>query len=375
MTLSIVAAWDQLPRERGYLRVATLVVVVCLTPAVVYRLWRWRQRRSSPAAGVSAIAVSALWLWLLLHGWWEGLPPVAKAVEITGGPGVVWASVLQVFMLRLRGVSGPRLRRTVWFIAAAALCVLSVMTAAVVIWDAASVDLDVYRFNAAPNFTNPGLVIAAVTGAMYSFAVLVQMVWLGVRYADNTPTGWGLGLLGAAAAACLVPVVRGGIMHHLGIAVVRDSMWLSTVPATLCAALLIAGFAAPPLMMYAQARRKLAQLKPIRDFLVGALPSLDAPLAPGASRTDVVHEWCSQIQDGLTLTAQQRGTPQQGIQPQLALSERAEAVARWLAGVAEPNLNCQWLTTPETVTSQDWTLAIAAAYQRYRASADLAGAH
>ena len=50
-----------------------------------------------------------------------------------------------------------------------------------------------------------------------------------------------------------------------------------------------------------------------------------------------------------------------------------DAVARWLVGLPEPNLNCQWLTTPEAVTSQQWTLAVASAYRCYASELGLSG--
>lgn len=154
------------------------------------------------------------------------------------------------------------------------------MTAAVVAGNAAVLDLRVYRFCAAPAMANPGSVTASTYGAI----VWVQWVWLGIRRADRTPAGWGIGLLTAAAAVSLLPVVRDGILHHLGIVVVTDSAWLSTVLVTVCAVLLVAGLAVSPLTIHAQTHRKLLQFKPIREHLVSVFRSLDAPMAPVARR-------------------------------------------------------------------------------------------
>ncbi|MEU9808965.1 hypothetical protein [Mycobacterium sp. NPDC050853] len=365
--------WDYLPPGWGFVPAANVAVLVCLTPLMVYRVWRWWHRRSSPAAAATALTVAMLWLQMALAWGWDMLPPVVKAVEISGGPGVMLLSVLQLIVMSLRGTSRARFGRDAWTVAAAAACVLAVMTVVVVMGGATSVDLRPYRFNLSPELTNPGLAAATVIANIYMAAILVQMVRLGVRRANNTPAGWGLGLLATAAAACLVSVVHGGILNHTGVVVAPHSMWLTVVPSGVCAICVLAGLTTPPLMLYWQARRKLFLLNQIRQHLITVFPALDAPLAPGASRTDVVHEWCSQIQDGLTLTAQQYHTPLQGDEPSAVLSERADAVARWLTGVVEPNLNCQWLTTPEAVTGQDWMLAVAAAYRRYASGAGLSG--
>ncbi|GKT32030.1 hypothetical protein ADUPG1_006303, partial [Aduncisulcus paluster] len=168
---------------------------------------------------------------------------------------------------------------------------------------------------------------------VYMAVVLVQMIWLGVRRADRSPAGWGLGLLATASAAVLVQVVHGGICNHIGLVVAPQSVWLTAVPSAIGGVCLLAGLLMPPLMLYWQARRKLS---------------------------DLVDEWCSQIEDGLTLTAQLRDTPLEGTKPPTALAFRADAVARWLIGDPNPALNCCWLNTPEETSGQDWVLAIAA---------------
>ncbi|MFT9662956.1 hypothetical protein ACM0CQ_11925 [Mycobacteroides abscessus subsp. abscessus] len=357
----------------GYLAIATIVLLVCLAPVVAYRVWCWRRQRSSPTAALATVGLIALWLWAALLGWWEMLPPVVKAVEVAGAPGVILVSILHVLAIRLRSVSLRRLAADLWPVVIAASCVLTVMTTAVLAGNAEALDLDTYRFNAAPDMDNAGLLVAAVIANVYMAGILVQWIWLGIRRADNTPGGWGVGLLAAGAASCLIPVVWGGILHHLRIVTVGDSMWLNTIPATFCAVLLLAGFTVPPLMIHTQSRQKLRQLIPIRAHLLAQFPSLDTPIAPGSRRADVAHEWCSQIQDGLTLTAQLRDTPLTGARPPAALAFHADAVARWLAGDPEPALNCRWLLTPEQTNSQDWVLAIATRFQRYACDEGVSG--
>ncbi|MBA0048546.1 hypothetical protein [Mycobacteroides sp. LB1] len=370
MTLSsVVAAWDQLPPGLGFLPVANAVILVGLLPVMAYRVWRWRQHRS-PATAMTAVAAGGLWLWVLLSWCWEFLPPVIQAMEICGGPGVIMVSVLQVFVVSLRRKIQSR---QMWLVAAAGSSVLAVMAAAMMVGNATSLDLLSYRFDVAGHPNNAGLIVALVAANLYIAAVLVQVVWLGLRSADNTPTGWGVGLLAVGSASCLVSVAHDGIAMRSTAAGDPGFVWFKAVPAVVAVLCIVAGFTAPPLVLYLQARRKQRQLNPIRQHLIDALPNLDAPLAPGISHTDVVHEWCSQIQDGLTLTAQQRYTPLSGAVPPTMLNERADAVAGWLAGIPEPNLNCQWLTTPEAVTGQAWMLAIAAAYQRYVSEVGLSG--
>lgn len=365
--------WEYLPPGWGFVPAANIAVLVCLTPLMVYRVWRWWHRRSSPATAATALAVAMLWLQMGLAWGWNLLPQVAKAVEISGGPGVMLLSVMQLIVISLRDPSMTRFLREARTVSVAAACVLTVITVAVVMGEATAMDLRPYRFHVSPEFTNSGLAAATVIANVYMAVILVQIVWLGTRRANNTPTGWGLGLLATAAAACLVAVVHGGILNHLGVVVAPHSMWLTVVPSSVCAVCLVAGLATPPVMLYWQARRKLHALSPIRGRLIKEFPSLATPLAPGASGSDMVDEWCSQIQDGLTLTAQLRDTPLEGTKPPAALAFRAAAVARWLAGDPNPALNCCWLSTPEAISGQDWVLAIAARYRRYVCAGGVSG--
>lgn len=367
---SLLAAWDRLPPGMGMelLPVVNAVVLACLLPVLVYRAWRWWQRRS-PATALGAVAVTVLWLWVLLSWWWELLPPLAQAMEITGGPGVIMDTVILGYVLTLRRSTRPL---HLWLVAMAGLVVLAVMVAAIVVGDATSLDLHSYRFSISPP-TNTGLVVALLVANVYVAVVLTQMVWLGVRSADNTPTGWGIGLFAVGAAACLVPVVRDGIAMQGTAPGDPGYVWFKVAPTVVAVVCVVAGFTVPPVMMYAQAQRKLHRLKPIRDYLVSGFPSLDAPMAPGASRTDTVYEWYSQIHDGLTLTAQKRQTPLQGAGPPPGFAVHVTAVTEWVLGEQSPELNCSWLTSPEPVSSQDWLLALADRYRERTLSEDVRG--
>ncbi len=339
-----------------------VVALVCLLPLAVHRIQRWRQHRS-PVTAITAVAVAVLWMWLLLGWLWELLPPLVQAMEMTGAPGVVLVSVMQLFVVSQRQrVRAPH----VWVVAAAGAGVLAVMAMALVATKATSLDLHAYRFDVAAHPDNTGLAVAVVTANVYIAVILAQVIWLCLRNADNTATGWGLGFLAAGSAASLVPVIHDGICLRSAVPGDAGYTWLKAVPAALAWTFILAGFATPPLAVYMDATRRLRQLKPLRQYLIEALPALDAPLMPGTARADRVHEWCSQIQDGLTLTAQQCRLPLYGAQPPVASSARAGAVARWLAGGDEPALNCTWLTTPTAMRDEDWVLAIAAAYRRHK---------
>lgn len=356
---SLVAGWERLPPEMDVLPVVNAVVLACLLPVLVYRMWRWRQRRS-PATALSAVAVSVLWLWVVLSWWWEMLPPLIQALEITGAPGVIMDTVILAYILTLRRASPPL---HLWLVAATGFIVLAVMVVAIVVSDATSLDLHSYRFSMS-HPTNTGLVVALLVANMYVAAVLSQMVWLGVRSADNTPTGWGIGLFAVGAAACLVPVVRDGIAMQGTAPGDAGYVWFKAAPAAVAVVCVVAGFTVPPLAVYAQARRKLFRLRLFRDYLISKFPSLDMPLAPGASHTDRVHEWCSQIQDGLTLIAQERQLPLQGDEPPSEFSVHAAAVIDWVLGEQSPGLNYIWLVPPEPVKSPDWLLTLADHYRR-----------
>lgn len=369
MALSVLAVWDGLPAGMGFLPAANAIVLAGLLPVVVHRVRRWRQLRS-PGTAVTAVGVCGLWLWVLLSWFWELLPPVIQAMEICGAPGVFTVSVLQIFVVSLRHSIRPQ---HLGFVAVAGSTVLTVMAVSLVASDAASLDLRSYRFDVTSHPLNTGMTVALLAANLYVTLVLVQVIWLGVQGADNTPIGWGLGLLAAGSAACLIPVVHDGICMQSSAPGDAGFIWFKAVPTAIAVVCIVAGFAAPPLALYMQARRKLIQLNPIRQHLVSLLPGLDVPLAPGIGDTDVVYEWCSQIQDGLTLIAQQRQTPLEGQSPPTQPRCQADAVARWLTGIPEPNLTCQWLITPDGISGQEWTLAIAAAYRGYASAPGFSG--
>lgn len=340
----------------------TVVALVCLLPLVAHRTQRWLQHRS-PVTAITAVAVTVLWMWLLLGWLWELMPPLVQAMEMTGAPGVVMVSVMQLFVVSQR----QRVRaRHVWVVVVAGAGVLAVMAVALVATQATSLDLHAYRFDVAAHPDNAGLAVAVVTANVYIATILAQVIWLCLRYADNTATGWGLSLLAAGSAASLVPVIHDGICLQSTAPGDAGYLWLKAVPAALAWVFILAGFATPPLAVYVNAAWRLRQLKPLRQYLIEALPALDAPLMPGTARADRVHEWCSQIQDGLTLTAQQHRLPIHGAEPPVASSARVGAVARWLANGDEPALNCTWLTTPTAMCDEDWVLAIAAAYRHHK---------
>lgn len=357
-------ALDHLPAGWGILVPLNAVAVACLIPLIAYRVRRWWHRRSSPAAGSMAVTVLVLWLGLVLAWWWEALPPVVKAIEIAGGPGVLLVTALQLIVISLRSTSRPTSRERMWMVNTAALGVLAIMTIAIMMGDATSVDLRRYRFNLTPDMTNLGLIVATVTANVYMAAVLVQMIWLGIRRADNTPAGWGVGFLAAGAAASLIQVVHGGICNHIGLVFAPDSFWLTVLPSVVCAICLLVGLFVPPVLIHLQGRRLLLRLKPIRKHLIDEFPGLDTPLAPGTNRADVVYEWCSQIQDGLTLTAQQRRTALYGAVPPADLATHATAVTEWICGTEVPELNGTWLAAPKSVSSRDWTLALGDCYRQ-----------
>lgn len=358
----------------GAALVINIVVLGGFLLLVAYRIWRWRHIRSSPSVAATAFG-SGVWSAWMLSGWvWEMLPAGVKAMSVVGGPGVLMAASFHVLILDVRSHSARRVLGRVKIGIAAASLVLIVMVAAIVAGNATSVDLDLFRFDFAPDPVNTGLTVATVTANIYMAFVLVQLVRFGWRRVDKTPAGRGSALLAVSAASLLIPVLYGGIWRQL----VHQGpdphgLWMYIVPATIGAVGLLGAFMGPPLVLWIHAERNIAQLRMIRRKLVADFPNLQAPVAPGTNRTDLAYEWCSQIQDGLTLTAQRRHTPLWGDEPPQVVAARAQAVARWLAGAEEPNLNCRWLRAPQTVRHQEWVLAIAAAYRSYASDEGLSG--
>lgn len=368
------------------LQVARVAFLWCFLPVLLYRLWRlWRYPTSVPAIAATSFGI-CVWLWLLVFtDWvWSVMPPLARAVNLGGWWTVAIAGCLQVFVVGIRGDTSPaRIRRgLVTTLAVTAVFLIAVTVAAsqsklllttndmYAVIDALTVSGDFWSRT------------ALVAGGGFAAVVFAQLAWVGLRHADRTPVGTGLGLLAIASVLEIVATVIGGILRPLGVGWgVMDRpfwLWAGTIAGCVGAILITAGFLWPPMALRVGALRDQRRLKPLHDAMTGLFPQLFPPTESRIRLSDLVFEWESHIQDGLTLLAQAREVPLANDRPAaMDLPERATAVARWVVGQTIPGFSYEWLRSPDGVSDQDWVLAIADAYRErqdgFAAPASLSG--
>ncbi|WP_286142208.1 MULTISPECIES: hypothetical protein [unclassified Mycobacterium] len=373
------AAWE-------LMQIVRVAVLICFLPVLLYRIRRIvRDPTSVPAVAVTAFGVS-VWIWFVVYtDWvWAALPPGVRAVSVVGWPAITIAACLQVFVIGIRGdASQERIRRGLWVTVAGAVIALTIVVVAVrhseligMAGDALTIANIVY------SGADSGAAIAVAVSSAYMMLVVLQLAWVGSRNADRTPVGVGLGLLAAASMFQVVASFCGGIWrplsHGEGFISGAVGVWLQTWPGCIAAVLIVAGFLWPPVMLRVQAQRELRRLRPLRDALGGMFPGLFPPVETRIRLSDLVFEWVTHIQDGLTLLAQRRRVPlvTNSLVPKGG-SERTLGVANWLVDEAVPGFSCEWLRPPEGVSDGPWVLAIADAYrerqERLEAPASLSG--
>ncbi|WP_234783934.1 hypothetical protein [Mycobacteroides immunogenum] len=227
-----------------------------------------------------------------------------------------------------------------------------------------------------------GARVALVASGGFAAAVFVQLAWVGLRHADHTPVGTGLGLLAVASVFEIVASVIGGVLRPLGVGGGAMGhpfwLWAGTIAGCVGAILVILGFLWPPMVLRIEGRRDKRRLRPLHDVMTKLFPQLFPPRELRIRLSDLVFEWKSHIQDGLTLLAQTRGVPFVTNRPVARdCPERAMLVAKWLFGHDIPGFSCEWLRAPDGVSDEEWILAIADAYrhrqERLEASASLSG--
>ena len=368
------------------LQVARVAFLLCFLPVLLYRLWRlWRYPTSVPAIAATSFGI-CVWLWLLVFtDWvWSAMSPLVRAVSLGGWWTVAIAGCLQVFVVGIRGDTSPaRIRRGL----AATLAVTAVFLIAVTVAASHSKLLlttnDIYvvidALTVSGDFWSR---TALVLSGSFAAVVFAQLAWVGLRHADCTPVGTGLGLLAAASVLEIVATVIGGVLRPLGVGwgVMNHPFWLwvGTMAGCVGAILITAGFLWPPVALRVRALRDQHRLRPLHDSMAGFFPQLFPPKESRIRLSDLVFEWQSHIQDGLTLVAQSREVPLANNQPVATdSSERAAAVAGWLVGQSVPEFSYEWLRVPMGMSDQDWILAIADAYRErqddFAAPASLSG--
>lgn len=354
------------------LQAVRFAILLCFLPVLLYRIWRlWRYPTSVPAVAATSFGI-CVWLWLLMvTDWgWSITPPVVHAVSAGGGWTVVVAGCLQVFVVGIRGdVSPAQIRRGVRITFSVTAVVFAVVTLAAcrseVLLAPSDVSAVIYALvSKGDSASNAALVVSGG----FAILVLLQLGWIGLRHADRTPVGTGLGLLAVASVFEIVGISVGEILRPLGVGggALRDPFWLwaATIVGSVGAVLVITGFLWPPAVLRIRAQRDERRLLPLHDALARIFPQLFPPEESRIRLSDLVFEWESHIQDGLTLLAQAREVPLTDDRPAaMDLPERAAAVARWVVGQTIPGFSYEWLRAPDGVSDQDWVLAIADAYR------------
>ncbi|MUM19579.1 hypothetical protein FZI91_21065 [Mycobacterium sp. CBMA271] len=353
------------------LQVARVAILLCFLPVVLYRVWRvLRYPTSVPAVAVTSFGV-LVWFWLLAFtDWvWAALPPVVHALCFGGLPTVTMAACLQVFVVGISGDASPeRIRRGLRTTFAVTAIVLVVVTICVSQSNVLFATNDIYELiDALLHGGDRGSITAEVVSSGFMCAVLVQLAWAGMRHADRTPVGTGLGLLAAAAVFELVAISYGGLWRPLnqghGNTLGTFGLWLESLPGCAGAVLIILGFLWPPVATHVQARRKRRMLQPLHDALEKLFPGVIPPMDQRIRLSDLIFEWTTHIQDGLTLLGQGRQvSPQTRDSIPGGCDERAVAVTNWLTGQDVPGFSSEWLRPPSGVSDEAWVLAIAEAY-------------
>ncbi|MUM19578.1 hypothetical protein FZI91_21060 [Mycobacterium sp. CBMA271] len=356
-----------------------LVVLASFLPVLLYRIWRMWRRPISPAAmAITGFGV-LLWLWLLAYtdAVWAVLPVVVRSIVMSGTGAVLMITCVQIFVVSSSGYAPPAMiRRDRRIILAVAACVLVVVAVAASQSHIAATVGDPYTFTKVLYETSDrSLMVAFAVSDAYVAAVLIQFVWLGWRYADMTPVGLGLGFLAAAAAVELVAMVSGGVWNPLrwfGVEPDRDiELSIQTALGCVVSILVVTGFLCPPIMLYLQARKNVRRLRPLRDVLSARFPGLYPPVESGIRLSDLVFEWTTHIQDGLTMQAQSEQLPHKTKASAPAQkSDHVVAIVDWLDGRPAAGFSSEWLRPPSGMSDEAWVLAIADAYRSCQEDSD-----
>ncbi|OHU39129.1 MULTISPECIES: hypothetical protein [Mycobacteroides] len=353
------------------MQIVRVMVLVCFLPVLLYRIRRVvRYPTSIPAIAVTAFGVS-VWFWMLLFtDWvWAVMPPYMHAVSI-GGWATVWmAACLQIFVIGISGdASQVWIRRGLRVTLVVTGLVLVVVAIAVSRSRMLAASADIRTLtNVLLDGGDRGATFAALVSNGFLVLVLLQLAWVGLRHADRSPVGVGLGLLAAAALLQLVAITMGGVLRPLsgGAQIGGDyGPLLQILPGCVGAVLMVVGFSWPPVVLRIQARRNERRLRPLHDEFVRLFPQLFPPMESRICLSDRVFERGAHIQDGLTLLAQSNQVPLQtdALVPQDE-SGRALAVANWVVGQSVSEFSSEWLHAPVGLSDEVWVLAIADAYR------------
>lgn len=348
--------------------IARVIFMICFLPVLVYRVWRlWRYPASAPAIAVTCFGI-ALWLWLILLSdfWWSALPAVVRAVSMGGCFVVIVAACTQIFVLGISGsaaaAQAQRGRRT---IAAVTIVIIAVVAISASRSPLLMETQDLYTVtNALLHSPDRWAIVSSVVGNGYLAVSLLQLAWVGFRHADWTPVGTGLGLLAVAASFEIFSVVFGGVWRPLagGRDVVPDKFGvvLQGVSGSVGLSMLALAFLWAPVVLRVRARRDASRLRPLRAALVRMFPQLFPPGESQIRLSDLVFEWTTHIQDGLTLLAQHQRIPMHtAIAVPQNQADRAAQVMNWLIGEPAAGFSCEWLRAPAGVSDEGWILVIA----------------
>ncbi|OHU20837.1 hypothetical protein BKG76_08745 [Mycobacteroides franklinii] len=352
------------------MQIARFVFLLCFLPVLVYRIWRYPA--TAPAIAVTCFGV-IMWFWLFTFTdtVWSLMPVQFRAASMGGLFVATVAMCAQVFILGVAASASPdRMRRGMRIILGVTAVILVVVSVSASQSQVLLATKDLHELtNALLDGGDSSAIVASVVGNGYLAVTLVQLAWVGFRHADRTPVGTGLGILAVASSFQFVAVASGGIWRPLtgghDLVSVRYGLVLQSLTGSVGVTLLTVGFLWPPVVLRIKARRDERRLRPLHDALARVFPQLFPPEESRIRLSDLVFEWTTHIQDGLTLLAQHRQTPMHTeVELPLSKADRAAQVAKWMAGKALSGFSCEWLLAPEGLSDEEWVFEVADSFRR-----------
>lgn len=350
-------------------QVCELVLFLAAIPLIAYRGWRWATNRPSRPLLAGALFATTLWIWTYCDTefGWRILTEELRAFQVCGGTAILASASLYVFIANACSAPANVRDRAAYTTALAATVIVAAIAATV---STVSEGANYFQFLTEPHPGLPARLHAAMLfGHLYIMCVTSLIAGLGIKYADRTPAGQGLGILGVACSLLLVTLFTRYIASEI-------YEWQGQVPPFWCglliqtifgataAILTLIAFAWPPTILRLRALAELRILRCLHYDLTSMFPGLAPPISREDRLSDRVYEYVSQIQDGLVLIAQRRAAPltanSHGEEP----DERASRIAKWLKAEQPAEREAMpSFSAPSPMSDRRWVLTIAEHYR------------
>lgn len=211
---------------------------------------------------------------------------------------------------------------------------------------------------------------ARVVTYLYSFPVLIEVVWLCRRQSTRTSLGAGVAVLGVGAAAVAVALVLR--LVYLG-AVALDAVVPSVVYSAGSVALNLGGLLVAVSMVLAPVSGWLRGTVSLRT-LTSLWTAVGAAQPRVLCRSPEVHGAAAiadhrvvQIQDGLYLMALTRGSAVTSTaSPEIAAPCAAARIAAWVADPEDQGVSLDMFVAPQGLPDAEWVRLIADAYRQIK---------